>query len=120
MLARQEPEGREETASGRGAGTSTGRGCGSALPRPSSSSCVTGSPALLLEPLRGQIDDPLDRPRIVEAARRRRHRELARPLEVAARVDLEDIDVAGLGEPEIHPPVVLHPERPIRIDRYLL
>ena len=57
---------------------------------------------------------------IVEAHRAGRHGELAGPLEVAARVDLEHVDLAGVGEPEIHAAVVADPQRPVRVHRDLL
>src|SRR5262245_26622420 len=79
----------------------------------------TGSAAAAVA-LEGQVEDLLDEPGVVHAGGRRCHGELAGPLEVAAGVDLQDVDLAGLGEPDVHPPVVPDPEGPVGVHRDLL
>ena len=51
--------------------------------------------------------------------RGRGRRELALLLEIAARVDLDHVDLAGLREPQVDAAVVAYAQRAIRIDRRL-
>ncbi len=64
--------------------------------------------------------DPLDEIRELDAGRLGGHGELALLLQVAARVDLDDVDVAGLGEAQVDAAVVADADGAVGLDGGLL
>src|SRR5262245_17913127 len=74
----------------------------------------------MLPALHGELCDALDELRVSNAVRGRGRRELALLLEIAARVDLDDVDLAGLREPQIDTAVVADAQRAISVDRGFL
>src|SRR5512138_44791 len=71
----------------------------------------------MLPALNGELGDAFHELWIRNAVRRGRGRELALLLEIAARVDLDDVDLAGLGKPQVDAAVVAYAQRAIRVDR---
>ena len=76
--------------------------------------------AAVLPALDGKLGDAVDELRIRDAVRRGRGRELAVLLEIAARVDLDHVDLARFREPQVDAAVVADAQRAVGVDRRFL
>src|SRR5215217_8393053 len=63
------------------------------------------------------MDDPIDQRLVRQPTAFCRAREFAFTLQIAVRVDLDDVDLSRVGHTQIDAPVVAEPERIERLDR---